>query len=348
MDAEAAVVALAALQQQVASMNKLHAAEVSAHALELEQLAAAVNRQDEQIAAAVAARGAHATGPRQVRITPPPQYDGSRPPIDVWTASMKQSFTYNRLITDADQVGLAAACITGPALDWYNNAVLLAQTPPTWVEFEAGLRLRFQPVTTADIARGRMDNLRQGKRPVVEYVAAFRRLVVALPSTDAGTLLFNFQRGLSHELQLINLQHHPVTLEAAIDLAVRTGSTYYTGGGAAGSAAPMELNALYEDAYYDGSAPAASRPHSPSEAMLMERLTAMFSRDGDGRSRAAHGAGAGERRSLPRIQGLTPEQVKAYMDEGKCFGCGSKQHMSHGCPRRTVVDGKVSWPAQKN
>lgn len=49
-------------------------------------------------------------------------------------------------------------------------------------------------------------------------------------------------------------------------------------------------------------------------------------------------------RGMPRIPHLTPLQVSEYMDAGKCFGCGSKEHRSRNCPKRRIgIDGKVTW-----
>jgi Zinc knuckle len=39
-------------------------------------------------------------------------------------------------------------------------------------------------------------------------------------------------------------------------------------------------------------------------------------------------------RRLPRIPHLTPVQVKEYMDNGKCFNCASKEHLSRDCPQQ--------------
>ena len=341
------VAALAELHEQVHALQQQHIADAAAHAIELQQLGEAFAAQQAQIAAAAVAAaapgaGAHGAGVRQMRATPPDSYDGSsRISIDRWVQGMEQSFTYMHLFTDVLQVELAAVSVKGPALEWYNSTRKMGAPPTTWATFEAGLRARFQPVTTADIARGRMDALRQGKRPVVEYVDAFRRLVGALPLVDVGSLLYNFQRGLAPELRLINLQHHPATLEEAISLAVRTGSVHW-GAAANGTATPMELNALAEDAYAEG-APSTtpSAVHRSSEE-LSEWLAAMFRGDRD-RVRPSGTNSLGPR-PPPRITGLTAEQVKEYMDAGLCFGCRSTEHMSRQCPRRKVgADGRVSW-----
>jgi hypothetical protein len=70
----------------------------------------------------------------------------------------------------------------------------------------------------------------------------------------------------------------------------------------------------------------------------------------DGRRGGGGSNGGGRRqpqqrgRGLPVIPHLSPEQVKAYMDAGKCFGCGSNDHRSRQCPKRTVgADGRPSW-----
>jgi hypothetical protein len=64
---------------------------------------------------------------------------------------------------------------------------------------------------------------------------------------------------------------------------------------------------------------------------------------GAGSNRGAQGASGGYERRLPTMKHLTPVEVKAYMEEGKCFGCAKKDHSSRECPRRKIVDGRVTW-----
>ena len=53
---------------------------------------------------------------------------------------------------------------------------------------------------------------------------------------------------------------------------------------------------------------------------------------------------AGGQSRLPIMPHLTPVQVKEYMDAGKCFGCGAKDHTSRGCPnRKKGPDGRITW-----
>jgi hypothetical protein len=66
---------------------------------------------------------------------------------------------------------------------------------------------------------------------------------------------------------------------------------------------------------------------------LHQMLAAMHSQHrGNGGSNSSGSKDARTPRSLPVIKGLTPQQLKAHMDAGKCFGCGSTSHLIRGCP----------------
>ena len=72
-----------------------------------------------------------------------------------------------------------------------------------------------------------------------------------------------------------------------------------------------------------------------TQAQFQQLLNAM--REQRGRGAGGKPAGFDPRdRRLPKVTGLTPGQVKEHMDNGKCFGCGSKEHMSRSCPKKKV------------
>jgi hypothetical protein len=304
------------------------------------------------LAASSAAAAAAAPVPARglsLRIAPPAHYNGSTPPLDDWLASIRQQFAFYQLALDADQVRFAAAHLKGPALDWWEHPGAAGE-PATWLEVDAGLRARFQPVTTADTARRHLATLEQGKHSINEYVAIFRRLIVAVPTMDAESQLFAFTHGLNKHLYMLSRQVMPTTLEAAISLAVRMGtaapsmSSTPTGPGHS----PMDLSVLRAelDGHEAGSltAPSAETPVTRAEyTTLLAAIQQSNNRNGAGGNQGTSGGFQGPR-PLPRFKGFSPEKVKEYMDANKCFGCNQIGHRSTGCPKRKVDgNGRVTY-----
>lgn len=334
MDSGALAAFMTQMQATMQQMQVDHAAQMQAAQAQLQ--AASIS--------AAHAPHVHAARPPSLRIAPPAHYNGTTPHLDEWTAAIRQQFAFYVISADADQIRFAAAHLKGPALDWYEQACLVS-APPTWADVDAGLRTRFQPVTTADTARAKLFALEQGKSSVNDYVASFRRLVVSLKTTDSDTLMFQFRRGLHHSLRMHLIQAQPATLDAAIALAVRMGSAY---GAAASSSsgAAMDLNAVESDgadAHAQDSVPVSRAEFA---TLLAALHSSAASRSTSGVTRTVSGGGAsGGSRPLPRIAGFSEEKVRRYMDAGMCFGCDSKEHRARECPRRKVdpATGRPSW-----
>ena len=136
-----------------------------------------------------------------------------------------------------------------------------------------------------------------------------------------------------------------VRVGALHDLGARGGALYTGHSGAHGSSssahAPMELDAIEGlEAETTGGEGDDGESVTITRAQLHHMLNAMRDSRSAGASRGG-GAGANRggggrsfgSRGLPSIPGMTPAQVKEYMDDGKCFTCGSKEHRSRQCPK---------------
>ena len=334
---------IAALQQQLLqlqlSTQQATAAAAATHAAAL--------------ALAVAAGAAPMRAPL-VKLATLAHYEGSSTAIEAWLISLRQQCNYYRLPTEAEVLHFAVAHLKGAALEWWNHSSLSrGGAPSSWAQFEAGLRARFQPIAAEELAREKLFALVQGKSNVRAYVDAFRSVAAQLPSVDSGTLISRFRHGLSPALTLLIAPRAWTTLDADIEFIVRVGSAQAaaasSSSSASGSASQMDVSSLAALVDDESGGESGTR----TELLLTALLAAMQQRGGSGSGgRGAQGAnGTNGPRGLPQIKGLTPEQVKAYMDAGKCFGCASTEHRSRGCPlRRVGPDGRVSWPApgQKN
>jgi hypothetical protein len=201
----------------------------------------------------------------------------------------------------------------------------------------------------------------QGKGSIHAYVDAFRRVLARVPDMGESDRLFQFLRGLRPAIALQARMHGVTTLDAAIEIAVRVGSHIDQGSmpfhaAAAGQASgashrsaaadAMELDAIEGLETETTDAPPSGDMRSALRQLLREELHAMGdARRGPTAYASSHGSSRGGNfrglpRNLPRVPHLTPLQVKEFMDAGKCFGCGSKEHQSRQCPQRQPKEGE--------
>ena len=302
---------------------------------------------------------APAQGQRGPRFDAPKPFDGRADKLDEWKAGMHRQFEWYNTPGDADRIRVGAAHLEGPAGDWW---VSLQPRPTTWPLFLAALEARFQPVNSAEIARTKLYALVQGKQTINEYVDTFRRLLARIPDMGAPDQLHQFRRGLRTNIATqLDVQMPPITtLSDAINLAVRVGSRFDLAASSSSSSsssssgssshAPMELDNIEglekDTADEDG-------PISRSELKLMLAAMQDSRRKGAGAGSSNGSSSGGSNRHvrfaggqwrLPIMPHLTPVQVKEYMDAGKCFGCGAKDHTSRGCPnRKKGPDGRITW-----
>ena len=212
--------------------------------------------------------------------------------------------------------------------------------------------------------------LSQGKASVHDYVSAFRRLMVAVNGMSEVDRLFHFTRGLRPAIATQLRIHNVQTVDAAIDMAVRIGALGEMaaqqslaaapgGAGAHSGATAMDLDALAnvegleretDDGCSSSCSSAAASPDAPvTRSDLHALLNALREERRAQPSRGNRGGRNQRQPGLPRVPHLTEQQVREYLDAGKCFGCGVKTdgpggHSSNKCPRRqTDANGRVSW-----
>lgn len=288
-----------------------------------------------------------ATAAGRPRLPPPALFEGTSAKLDEFIADIEQQVQWYNLAA-AEVNRFAAGFMRGAARDWLNT---LALQPADWAALVAALRARFQPVNSAENARTKLLALMQGKQSVNDYIDAFRRLLVRVPTMSDDDRFHQFRRGLRPAIALQIDMQGITTLDAAITRAAQIGGRLEGAAAVAASSnshQPMELDALLgtEGLEPDTSAGAASSP-AVTRADLELLINAMRDNRRSGAGSGNNGSGGNRGRSaggLPRISHLSPEKVKEYMAAGKCFGCESKDHLSRQCPKRKVgADGRVSW-----
>ena len=295
------------------------------------------------------------------RLPPPPTYSGGAAALDDWFSAMEQQINWYGagMPDDAARLVWIAAFLQGPALDWWKT---LPTKPSTVAEFATTLRARFQPVNSAETARGKLLSLVQGRGGVQAYVDAFRRLLVRVPDMAESDRLFQFLRGLNPAVATQLRVQGVTSMDKAVELAVRVGSLIEQGtsvapprpAAAAGVHTSMELDSIegLEGETGEGTQPASGGEAPITQAQLRELLNAMResrraaapSGKGTGAAGGRGGTNSNRKRGLPVVPHLSPDQVGEYMAAGKCFGCGSTDHQSRACPKRQEdANGKVRW-----
>ena len=332
-DAAAMMQQMGIMQQAMVDMQTAHAQQMVDAGNRQTHLESVVQAHQHQVGAleAAAAAAPHQGGGYRgsgMRIPAPAAYDGNATTIETWVSAMRQQFAYHRATHDeTEMVHMASGVVKGPALDWLNS---LVSPPATWVEFESGLRARFQPVTSEQMARNKLDALEQGKMSINDYVSYFRRLMACVSTMDKASQMHCFVRGLKSSLQTIHHQQQPRSLEDAIGLAMRMGMTdvmmkHPSQGQDTSAPSAMDLSALLT----------SGDPTSEAAVARVELFAMIAAMQGRNNKGGTSGTGGGyQPRGLPVINGLTAKQVKEYMDAEQCFNCHEVGHRSRQCPKK--------------
>jgi hypothetical protein len=330
--------AMQAMQQQHAAMAQQNNAVLAA--LQQQLAAAQLAQQQPPLAAAAAA----AAPPHRPKIPAASSYSGSATALDGWLREMQQQFDYYRMSADAEQVAMATAQLRGPALDWWSTSSEDSKTAlaASFVQFSQALRTRFQPVNSAKLARRALDALVQGQRQSVhDYISAFRRLLVAVPDMSEADRVHAFARGLRGAVQTRLLELDPQTLDAAIEAAARIGSlgqyAASSSAGTGGNGNAMDLSVLGLDSHTQAESDVAANDGDPdapvTRAEFRQLLAAMQHGRGGGVGKRPPFGRSDRSRGPPKVQGLTPEQVKQRLDQRLCFRCGQAGHRQTACPQ---------------
>jgi hypothetical protein len=262
-------------------------------------------------------------------------YDGSKG-LDEWFLALRQQDAWYGYTTEAERLHLARGYLAGAALSWLESpAGIIARDD--WALFSAGLKARFQPITSEELARAKIFAIVQGSSTVHAYVSAFNGLLAALPAQDEATTLHNFLRGLKPAIREQIRISGTTTYLAAQEKAVRIGNPLPVAGSSSGGDA-MDLSAMEASSPMDSGDLVATITHEVLAAIQRQSVRSHGS--GTGAYRGAPGAsnsGAPRPpRGLPTHDGLSSTDVKAYLDAGKCFSCGKTGHTRYSCPKKSA------------
>ena len=328
-------------------MDQAAAQQVIAQMVQQQMAGALLMLQQQQQQQQAAAHGHQPAAPR-VKLYESARYAGGAA-LEAWLLEIDNLASLHRAV-DADKVAFAALHFKGTALQWWAG-VPAAQRPATWSDLVDELRKRFLPITSAELARAQLRELTQGRRSVIEYVAAFNTLMAHVPTMATDDRVFAFVHGLNKDVQAHVDEHAHASLESAVERAVRFGTRNGRASALAAArrddTADMQMDAIeemYGEAGASGSAtaPRSAGLHGEMQELLAymreqrtgSRGTGAFASSSSFAPRGGSATNAHSLRGLPRLHHLSPNEVREYMDAGKCFGCGSKDHQSRQCPTR--------------
>jgi hypothetical protein len=275
---------------------------------------------------------------REPRLSDLSEYDGATgAKLDDWLAELRRCVRYYQL-SGADAVEFAVVRLRGSADTWWASLDGAVQAAVNSVDaLAAALRARFQPVTTARVAREKLHALQQGARHIDEYIAEFNRLHAQVPNMSEPDASAQFVRGLRRELatKLEDDDWENMPLAALVAKAARIGGR--AAAAAASSRAVVNQMDLDDG---DGAAPDVDR-------ITRAVLNALQAQGGDmagigaktqthrgylsGRGGAKGGRGdrGGRTFAVPGVPAAVVEQRRAA---GQCFRCGNSEHRSMECP----------------
>jgi hypothetical protein len=127
--------------------------------------------------------------------------------------SFEEYYTILKLHVDC-WVAYVVLSLTLDARSWWRTSGLDLKTP--WSEFRTAFLARFTPPDSANKARGKLRNLKQGRQSVAAYTTEFRRYLRLIPTMHKDDALYEYLRGLEDGTGLQVRLRQPDSLDAAI------------------------------------------------------------------------------------------------------------------------------------
>lgn len=273
------------------------------------------------------------------------EYDGaSGPKLEEWLLELERAVRLFHL-NDREAIEFGMSRLCGAALQWSLALDSTQQTALTDVKaFASALRARFQPVTAARSAREQLRGLRQGGRPVNDYISDFQRLVALVPGMNEEEALFAFESGLQPTIALELRKQACAKLADGIALAARVGGILTSA--SSSSAAPHPSRAHQMEMYderderlnrIEHALLAIGQQQQDNRGLGAKTQTQRGYQQQRGPDRGGRGGrggsfrgGAG--RSLPQIPGVPGEIVAQRYADRQCLRCGDPNHRGVECP----------------
>ncbi len=186
----------------------------------------------------VPAGPAHAAPTRELRLNPPPVFDGSRKKYENFLQAILLYTGLNQHIFNTDElkIGYTLSFLTEKeAAQWREswvrrNTAAGAINYPTWTVFETELSAAFRPIDQVGDAMHRMETLRQGGKTAEELNTEWDLLVGQAGIDGAGdtTLVKAYHKVLNRPLleKILDGDTVPTTIDGWKAKAVQLDNNY--------------------------------------------------------------------------------------------------------------------------
>lgn len=222
--------------------------------------------------------------------------------LTLWIEELERHCTYyavgGSLDTEAKKLAYAVSHLVGGAAAWWKTRQNYIKTYQT---FLVALQERFQSVVAEDKAADELYELRQKEgQTVTAFSDRFVQLLVRIPDMHEKDKIRHFKRGLLPTLQQKVREKEVVTLNEAIELAVRLESTFVKKSGGAGGTGKAAINSVSVEGL-------------PAEQLqeLINQVKAAWTAKGT---------------PTAPTSSTGPGGVKAF-----CARCGNKEHKVEAC-----------------
>jgi hypothetical protein len=272
------------------------------------------------------------------------EYDGAAgTKLDEWLEELGLAVDLYEL-NPHESIRFGASRLRGAALQWWRAMNKADKAAIITLDLLAkALRSRFQPVTSAHVAREKLLSLSQGTRHVNDYIAEFQRWHTQLPTMSKEDALFQFERGLRTDIaEKLRIQGVS-TLPEATALAARVGALTAPSSasvGRSGSSVASRVNQM-DFGDEDSGTTAEQRLQRMEAALNALQMNSNPSGGNGARTQGKRGYAnpkqrLQQRQSRPppqiQIPGVSDEVLQQRWAAKLCLRCGQEGHRSMACP----------------
>lgn len=294
-------------------------------------------------------------------ITKPSIWHGSskedKSSAEMWLLEVENYFNAVNLSETAQnhahRVSVVSTLLRGNALQWWNRVDRRAVA--TWQGFRTVFLSEYQPKEAAEMARARLDQLRQ-RRSVVEYCNEFRQEMNKISDMAVADQLYNFKKGLQPEVAREVAMQRPEDLDKAmhiaqlVDIEIRQAQRNYSRFHGQNGPAPRHYSGVSGNRR--GFHPAVSgreqfRPTTVPMELGNTRVHSTYGRtsmnEGYDEENDNHDAYAAEpqsedllyassKRQAHYVENVTREEAQRRISAGLCIRCKKPGHFARECP----------------
>lgn len=283
----------------------------------------------------------------------------------MWLLEVENYFEAVRLPAEpaAQRISVISTLLRGNALQWWQR-VDKSQIG-SWQLFKRVFLDEYEPKEAAEIARARLDTLRQ-RGPVINYCNDFREQMNKIADMSVADQLHNFKKGLQPDIARELAMQRPDTLDKAMQIAQRVDLEYqhanrnynrsfnnnhnnnnnsfhrnntangfrnkktfygnnHAGGG--NTSAPMELgNTKAKHIYTD---------QEDNEEHYEQQVNNYYDEDQndhDNNIQELHFTNNNYKRTDSFVSNISKEEIRRRIAAGLCIRCKQKGHFANQCP----------------